>query len=171
MEVLRLLVLLNECHQGLSKKHLDPLRQELLHTYGHQHLLTLSNLETAGFIRPASSSAKASFKEMRKALRLSVPESEEPQSQQQSAAGGGEPPSFKPNDVSFLYKGYAPLSIRLVETALSPLGWSPFAEVRRAGSWEGRGHGILDGLAGTAKPAQAGRSLGSVSRSFQGMQL
>lgn len=48
LEVLRLLVLLNECHQGLSKKHLDPLRQELLHTYGHQHLLTLSNLEVAG---------------------------------------------------------------------------------------------------------------------------
>ena len=47
-EVLRLLVLLNECHQGLSRKHLDGLRQELLHTYGHEHLLTLTSLERAG---------------------------------------------------------------------------------------------------------------------------
>ena len=91
-----------------------------------------------GFIRPASSSAKASFKEMRKALRLSVPEVEDPQSQQQASAASGEPPSFKPSDVSFLYKGYAPLSIRLVETALSPLGWSPFAEVSCKASIRGR---------------------------------
>lgn len=48
MEVLRLLVLLNECHQGLSKKHLDVLRAELLHTYGHEHLVTLASLEGAG---------------------------------------------------------------------------------------------------------------------------
>jgi hypothetical protein len=47
-EVLRLLVLLNECHQGLSRRHLDSLKQEILHTYGHEHLLTLSNLERAG---------------------------------------------------------------------------------------------------------------------------
>ena len=48
LEVLRLLVLLNECHQGLSRKHLDSLKQEILHTYGHEHLLTLSSLERAG---------------------------------------------------------------------------------------------------------------------------
>ncbi|PNH08906.1 Vacuolar protein sorting-associated protein 33 [Tetrabaena socialis] len=33
-----------------------------------------------------------------------------------------------PSDVSYLYKGYAPLSIRLVETALRT-GWGPQAEV------------------------------------------
>ena len=33
-----------------------------------------------------------------------------------------------PCDVSYLYKGYAPLSIRLVEAALKT-GWGPVSEV------------------------------------------
>ncbi|KAG1659726.1 hypothetical protein FOA52_012266 [Chlamydomonas sp. UWO 241] len=122
-EVLRMLVLLNECHQGLSKKHLDGLRCELLHTYGHEHLVTLAALERAGFVRPASAAGKASFKEMRKALRLTVPEEED-----LAASGGPDGTDFNPSDISFLYKGYAPLSIRLVERALGPGGWTSVAE-------------------------------------------
>jgi len=33
---------------GLPKKHCDTLRSEFLAAYGHQHLLTLNNLERSG---------------------------------------------------------------------------------------------------------------------------
>lgn len=46
--VLRLLCLLSWTAGGLPKKHGDGLRSEYLATYGHQHLLTLTNLERAG---------------------------------------------------------------------------------------------------------------------------
>jgi hypothetical protein len=34
-----------------------------------------------------------------------------------------------PTDVSFLYRGYAPLTIRLIEHALKSQGWSSVGEV------------------------------------------
>lgn len=37
-------------------------------------------------------------------------------------------PEPQPTDISYLYKGYAPLSIRLVEQALK-YGWKPLSEV------------------------------------------
>ncbi len=48
VEVLRLAALLSAVGGGLPRRTFDALRQELLHTYGHQHLLTLNTLERAG---------------------------------------------------------------------------------------------------------------------------
>lgn len=48
VDVLRLMVLLCTMQQGLQKRHLDPLRLEVLHSYGHEHLTTLNALEKAG---------------------------------------------------------------------------------------------------------------------------
>jgi len=62
---------------------------------------------------------------LRKLLKLTVPEEEG----QEVPGGGKDASDFNPLDVSFLYKGYAPISIRLVEQALRPAGWSPIAEV------------------------------------------
>ena len=33
---------------GIPKKHWDMLRREVLHTYGHEHVLTLAALQDAG---------------------------------------------------------------------------------------------------------------------------
>lgn len=33
---------------GIPKKHWDVLRREVLHTYGHEHVLTLAALQDAG---------------------------------------------------------------------------------------------------------------------------
>ncbi len=33
---------------GVPKKHWDVLRREVLHTYGHEHILTLAALQDAG---------------------------------------------------------------------------------------------------------------------------
>ena len=48
LDVLRLMVLLCACQAGLPRRHLDSLRQEVLHSYGHQHLATLNALEKSG---------------------------------------------------------------------------------------------------------------------------
>ncbi|WIA30196.1 hypothetical protein OEZ86_000288 [Tetradesmus obliquus] len=115
VQVLRLLCLLSCTAGGLPKKHGDSLRSEFLAAYGHQHLLTLNNLERAGLLKPYQSGARAQFSTLRKALRLVMPE----QDPQLSAI---------PSDVSHIYKGYAPLSVRLVEAALGG-GWGPVSEV------------------------------------------
>lgn len=46
--VLRLLVLMSVTAGGVPKKHFDALRREILHTYGHENVITLSNLQDAG---------------------------------------------------------------------------------------------------------------------------
>ena len=46
--VLRLLVLMSVTAGGVPKKHFDVLRREVLHTYGHENVMTLSNLQDAG---------------------------------------------------------------------------------------------------------------------------
>lgn len=38
---------------GVPKKHQDALRRELLHTYGHEYLITLDLLQSAGAPLPA----------------------------------------------------------------------------------------------------------------------
>lgn len=116
--VLRLLVLLSYVGNGLPKKHADSLRNEFLAAYGHQHLLTLTHLERAGLIKahiPGSSRTSGfNFSALRKGLKLVVNEPDQM--------------TDAPSDVSYLYKGYAPISMRLVEAALKG-GWGPVAEV------------------------------------------
>ena len=46
--VLRLLVLMSVTAGGVPKKHFDALRREILHTYSHENVITLSNLQDAG---------------------------------------------------------------------------------------------------------------------------
>eukprot|EP00878_Enallax_costatus_P006042 GHUV01006338.1.p1 GENE.GHUV01006338.1~~GHUV01006338.1.p1 ORF type:complete len:699 (+),score=233.80 GHUV01006338.1:290-2386(+) len=112
--VLRLLCLISGACGGLPKKHADSLRNEFLAAYGHQHLLTLNHLERAGLLRPQSPNIRNTFPSIRKALKLLVPDD-------------GSELHSAPADISHLYKGYAPLSIRLVEHALQG-GWGQIAE-------------------------------------------
>lgn len=46
--VLRLMVLATLTAGGIPKKYFDPLRREVLHTYGHENIVTLSQLQEAG---------------------------------------------------------------------------------------------------------------------------
>lgn len=58
VQVLRLLCLLSCTAGGLPKKHGDSLRSEFLAAYGHQHLLTLNNLERAGWYTDAAAAQR-----------------------------------------------------------------------------------------------------------------
>ena len=101
--VLRLLVLYSVVGGGIKLKSYDSVRREFLQTYGYHHLpLLLSLSRLSLFNKPpasASSSTKPIFTSLRKSLRLIVDDVDE----------------TAPNDISFVYSGYAPMSIRLVQ--------------------------------------------------------
>lgn len=115
--VLRLLCLESCVSGGLRPKELDHFKRLILHAYGYQHLLTFDALEkmlllhartAANVLLPnaiagsAPAGAKTNYAYLRKALRLIVEEVNEQD----------------PNDIAYVYSGYAPLSVRLVQCVI-----------------------------------------------------
>ncbi|KAI1407067.1 vacuolar protein sorting 33A-like protein [Hypoxylon sp. FL1857] len=116
-EILRLLCIYSCISGGIKSKDFDQFRRLVLEGYGYQHLLTLHNLEKlqlflsrtspmASMIPMSGSGAaagtKTNYTYLRKQLRLIVDEVNE----------------HDPNDIAYVYSGYAPLSIRLVQCIL-----------------------------------------------------
>ena len=117
--ILRLLCLESCMSGGLRPKDLDQFKRLILHAYGYQHLLTFDALEKMQLLYPRSGSnvlllpnpisggsapenAKTNYAYLRKALRLIVEEVNEQE----------------PDDIAYVYSGYAPLSVRLVQCVL-----------------------------------------------------
>lgn len=121
--VLRLMVLLSATQGGVPRRHWEPLRQEFVSAYGHQHLLTLHSLESAGLLRAQQgggglsgglSRGGGTFSSLRKSMKLVVTDDDQ---------------MDNPTDISHLYKGYAPLTIRMVEAAIAPgNAWAALSE-------------------------------------------
>ncbi|KAK1283991.1 hypothetical protein QJS10_CPA09g01806 [Acorus calamus] len=110
VDVLRLLVLFSITNGGLPKKNFDYLRREILHSYGFEHMSTLINLERAGLFRKQET--KSSWLMIKRALQLVVEDTD----------------TTNPKDISYVFSGYAPLSIRLVQHAIRS-GWRPIEEI------------------------------------------
>ncbi|PON38070.1 Vacuolar protein sorting-associated protein [Trema orientale] len=110
LNVLRLLILFSVTNSGLPKKHFDYLRRELLHSYGFEHMVTLNNLEKAGLFRKQET--KGNWLTIKRALQLVVEDTD----------------TANPNDIAYVFSGYAPLSIRLVQHAVRS-GWRPIEEI------------------------------------------
>ncbi|OEL16212.1 Vacuolar protein-sorting-associated protein 33-like protein [Dichanthelium oligosanthes] len=102
--VLRLLVLLSLTNAGLPKKNFDYLRREILHSYGFEHMNLLYNLEKAGLFKRQES--RSNWVGITKALHLIVDVND----------------TANPSDISYIFSGYAPLSIRLVQHASAEKG-------------------------------------------------
>lgn len=116
--VLRLLCLESCVSGGMRPKDLDNFKRLILHAYGYQHLLTFDALEKMQLLHPrtaanvlllpnaiaggAPAGATTNYGYLRKALRLIVEEVNEQD----------------PNDIAYVYSGYAPLSVRLVQCVI-----------------------------------------------------
>lgn len=112
--ILRLLSLESCIMGGLRARDLDNFKRLILHAYGHQHLLTFAALEKMGLIVPKAvntgylnpmggvNAGITDYNSIRKSLKLFLDEVDE-----------GEP-----NDISYVFSGYAPLSVRLVQCVL-----------------------------------------------------
>ncbi|GAB1290166.1 Vacuolar protein sorting-associated protein 33A [Apodemus speciosus] len=113
VKVLRLVCLQSVCNSGLKQKVLDYYKREILQTYGYEHILTLNNLEKAGLLK-AQTGGRNNYPTIRKTLRLWMDDVNEQ----------------NPTDISYVYSGYAPLSVRLAQLLSRP-GWRSIEEVLR----------------------------------------
>ncbi|PRW45043.1 vacuolar -sorting-associated 33-like protein [Chlorella sorokiniana] len=110
LPLLRLLLLYCAVHGGVPKRHYDNLRRDILNTYGHQHLLTLTSLAKAGLLQRREG-RRSAFPAAKQQLRLLLQEGEAID-------------ESDPKDIHYAFAGYAPLSVRLVQQALSAQGWA-----------------------------------------------
>jgi hypothetical protein len=113
--VLRLLCLESCLSNGIRSRDLENFKRQILHAYGFQHILTLANLEKLGLLVPreshrgylnpiagAAGQTATDWNAVRKGLRLWIDEVQE----------------ADPNDIAYVFSGYAPLSVRLVQCIL-----------------------------------------------------
>lgn len=113
--VLRLLCLESCLSNGIRQRDLDTFKRHILQAYGYQHALTLSSLEKMslltpreshrGYLNPISATAGQSatdWTSIRKSLQLWTDDVHE----------------SDPNDIAYVFSGYAPLSVRLVQCIL-----------------------------------------------------
>ena len=116
--ILRLICLESCVSGGLRPKDLETFKRQILHAYGYQHLLTLAALEKMGLLSSRASASvllnpigiggggaeatKTNYNYLRRVLNLVVDEVNEQ----------------NPNDIAYVYSGYAPLSVRLVQSII-----------------------------------------------------
>lgn len=113
--VLRLLCLESCLSNGIRQRELDHFKRMVLQAYGYQHILTLANLEkmgllvpresNRGYLNPIASTAgqtATDWNAVRRGLQLWVDDVDE----------------ADPKDTAFVFSGYAPLSVRLVQAVL-----------------------------------------------------
>ncbi|XP_067293697.1 vacuolar protein sorting-associated protein 33A [Pseudorasbora parva] len=111
IKILRLVCMQSVCNNGLKQKVLDFYKREILQTYGYEHILTLKNLEKVGLLK-SQSTMRNNYPTIRKTLKLWMEDANEQ----------------NPNDISYVYSGYAPLSVRLTQVLARP-GWRSIEEV------------------------------------------
>jgi vacuolar protein sorting-associated protein 33A len=110
---LRLLCIESTFSNGMRPRDYETFKRAIIQGYGHQHLLTLASLEKMGLLIPrigggiVGASAgpvgkTTNYTAVRKNLHLIVDEVNE----------------AEPDDVAYVFSGYAPLSVRLVQCIL-----------------------------------------------------
>lgn len=110
--ILRLLCLESTTNAGIRPKDLETFKRAIIQAYGPQHILTLASLEKMGLLgtrggvgiggAPAKPGSVTNYTPLRKSLRLWDDEVNE----------------SDPNDISYTFSGYAPLSVRLVQSII-----------------------------------------------------
>lgn len=111
--ILRLLCLESTTNAGMRPKDLETFKRTVVQAYGPQHILTLSSLEKMNLLQPrggsglgATPAAKpgsvTNYTPLRKSLKIWDDEVNE----------------ADPNDISYTFSGYAPLSVRIVQSVI-----------------------------------------------------
>ncbi|KRX15545.1 Vacuolar protein sorting-associated protein 33A [Trichinella nelsoni] len=109
--VLRLMCLQSLTNAGLKTKLYDQYRREFLQSYGYQYLLLFVELEKVGLFTKNSTDNRnqaSSYPNVRKLFDLII---------------DNHTNELEPNDVSYVYSGYAPLIPRLCQQWAKP-GWT-----------------------------------------------
>lgn len=155
-DVLRLLCLYSSVAGGVRAREHEQFRRLVLQGYGHQHLLTLQALEALRLFVPRASplagvmllpgaataaaaaavaGSRTNYTVLRKQLRLIVDEVSEQ----------------NPDDIAYVYSGYAPLSVRLVQCILQKQYLQAFVK----GGKDAAGAKATNSLNATSKTVEA----------------
>jgi hypothetical protein len=122
MDVLRLVCLMSLVQGGLKPKQYDYLRKEILQTYGFDLITTIDNMERVGLLRKMDPNRSVNpYGIVRKQLRIIVDDVNEQ----------------NPNDFSYVYSGYAPISVRLVQAACTKSVQTTQSATYTFASWRG----------------------------------
>lgn len=100
--VLRLLCIDSICNGGIKEKELSHFKREFVQTYGYQHINTFETLESLGLLFPRHPNKPNWFPTIRKQLNIISDQQDD----------------VDPRDIAFTYSGYAPLSVRIVQSAI-----------------------------------------------------
>ncbi|KAF8477599.1 Sec1-like protein [Kalaharituber pfeilii] len=146
-QVLRLLCIESCVGNGLRPKDLEFFKREILQAYGYHHILTFDGLEKLNLLQSRNAvqiapNAITSYSSLRKLLRLIVDEVNE----------------HDPDDISYVYSGYAPLSVRLIQCIIQ----KQYLQMSAKG---GKAPG-----AGTGAEASSGYLIGAGSTGWKGSE-
>ena len=109
-QLLKILCLISSLKNGIKSKIYEQIKREFLQIYGFQELFLWNNLEKSNIIK--SQEGSYYYNDIEKKLKLIYEDVD----------------LNEPNDISYAYSGYAPISIRLVEKAVSK-GWKSIEDV------------------------------------------
>ena len=108
--LLKILCLISSLKNGIKNKIYEQIKREFLQIYGFQELFLWNNLEKVNALK--SQDGSSYFNDIDKKLKLIYEDVN----------------LNEPNDISYSYSGYAPISIRLIEKAITK-GWKSIEDV------------------------------------------
>jgi hypothetical protein len=102
--ILRLIIMLSVSLSGLKKDEFDYLRRAFMMCYGFTEMPLLMNLQDAGLLRARDD--KFNWTKVKKTFKLI----------------NEEVVMDKPQDISYVFSGLAPLSVRIIESLMGEKG-------------------------------------------------
>ena len=107
--ILKIMCLESIIHGGIRYKFYEQYQKDFLMTYGYKNIFLWKNLEKIGVLK--SQDNNFFFEAAKNDLNLIFSDID----------------NINPNDASYVYGGYCPIIIRLIEKAFNP-GWAPIKE-------------------------------------------
>ena len=108
--ILKILCLICCLKNGIKSKYYDQYKRDFLQIYGFEELFLWNNLEKVNMLKPQEGSNY--YNEIEKKFKLIYEDVD----------------LNEPNDISYSYSGYAPISVRLIEKAITK-GWKSIEDV------------------------------------------
>ena len=108
--LLKIICLISSLKNGIKSKYYDQMKRDFLQIHGFEELFLWNNLEKINVLKPQESSNY--YSDIEKKLKLIYEDVD----------------LNEPNDISYSYSGYAPISVRLIEKAITK-GWKNIEDV------------------------------------------
>lgn len=158
--ILRLLTVTSLVKGGFHDKPLARVKTHILQTYGHEHLFTFQKMQRAGLIL-----SKAQNQELLHAGETSDGGVSALSSLKRYFVVDEQQDDFDPQDVSYAYSGYVPLSIRIIQCILDKIAITnkkrisfPSTAQPLEGKWRGTDDFITNVRGTTVERAQRSTS-------------